>query len=303
MKSLTKATTLIGLFLYALMATACGERVTVETGEVGKVLGTHGLEEKVYPPGAFRLDTCAASACSKLVRLQVNKSTTVLTIDSLFLPKSNVDIANVQVGIQFQVKEDAKNIELIYAEVRPESAGDRTMMITAEKVYETFLARKAPDAIVTALRDHTVDEVLTSVPEIASHTKEAINKMLEDTPIEVTELGFPNGIGEPPREVLVAKRRLFAIEEEKARQIKSLEAELSIEEQRQRVQKVRVENDVINAKIAGVPYDAYVSSKNEERFADAADAMAAAVAEGNHQVIVQTPAPHPRSEAAAEEPQ
>lgn len=290
---------LVPMSLCALLASACGERVTVETGEVGKVLGTKGLESKTYKPGAFRLEYCGASACPKLVRLQVNKSTTGLTIDSLFLPKSNVDISNVQVGIQFQVKDDQESIDRIYEEVRPEKVEGQVMVISAEMVYETFLARKAPDAIVTALRDHTVDEVLTNVPEIARHTKEAINKMLEDAPIEVTELGFPNGIGEPPKEVLVAKRRLFAIEEEKARQIKSLEAELAIEEQRQRVQKVRVQNDVINAELAGVSYDAYVARKNEERFADAADAMAEAVAESGSDVIVQAPAPQPAAEAEA----
>lgn len=279
------------------LLTACGERVTVETGEVGKVLGTNGLEEKVYSPGAFRLDWCGPSACPKLVRLQRNKSTTVLTIDSLFLPESNVDVRNVQVGIQFQVKEDQESVARIYQEVRPEPADQaQVMLISAEKVYETFLARKAPDAIVTALREHTVEEVLTKVPEIADDTKKAINEMLADAPIEVTELGFPNGIGEVPREVINAKRRLFAIEEEKARQVKALEAELSIEEQRQRVQKVRAQNDVINAKVAGVPYDVYVALKNEERFADAADAMAEAVQEGNHDVIVQAPAPQPPTE-------
>ena len=287
---------LVALSLSAFLTTACGTRVDVETGEVARVLSHDGLEEKIYKPGSFRLDYCGTGACPKLVRLQVNKSTELLTIDSLFLPKSNVDISNVQVGIQFQVKEDEESIRLIYEDVRPESGGvDRVMLITAEKVYETFLARKAPDAIVTALREHTVDEVLTNVPEIAKHTKDAINKMLEDA--EVTELGFPNGIGEPPHEVLKAKRRLFAIEEEKARQIKALEAELSIEEQRQRVQKIRVENDVVNAKIAGVSYGTYVQLKNQERFADAADAMAEAVLEGSGDVIVQAPPPPPAPEA------
>lgn len=280
----------------ALLLAGCGERVTVETGEVARVLGTSGLEEKVYRPGAFRLDICGVGACPKLVRLQRNKSTTVLTIDSLFLPKSNVDVRNVQVGIQFQVKEDAESVDRIYEEVRPEAVSNQVMLISAEKVYETFLARKAPDAIVTALREHTVEEVLTKVPEIADHTKEAINAMLQDAPIEVTELGFPNGIGEVPREVISAKRKLFAIEEEKARQVKALEAELAIEEQRQRVQKVRAHNDVHNAEIAGVSYDVYVALKNEERFADAADAMAEAVAEGSHDVIVQAPQPPPPPE-------
>lgn len=300
--STPKHTTLLAAFLVLGLA-GCGQRVTVDTGEVGKVLGTRGLEDNLYRPGAFRLDYCGASACPKLVRLQVNKSTTDLTIDSLFLPKSNVDISNVQVGIQFQIKKDEKSINRIYEEVRPEGSKEssRVMLITADRVYDTFLARKAPDAIVTALREHTVDEVLTNVPEIAQNTKKAINEMLKDAPIEVTELGFPNGIGEPPREVLRAKRRLFAIEEEKERQIKSLEAELAIEEQRQLVQKVRVKNDRANAEVAGVDYETYVSLKNQERFADSADAMAQAVADGGNDVIVQAPAPQPPAEEGAEQ--
>lgn len=272
--------------------TGClGQETTIETGEVGKILGTSGLEKKVLQPEAFRLDYCAIDACEKLVRLQVSKSTTGMTIDTLFLPKSNVDIRNVQVGIVFQVKEDEESIAKIYDEVRPDEVAPQVMLISADKVYETYLARKAPDAIVMSLRDHTVEEVLTNVPEIAEKTKLAINEMLKEAPIEVTELGFPNGIGEVPREVIKAKRRLFAVEEEKARDVMALAAELEVEEQRQTVQKVRAQNDVINAKIAGVDYASYVALKNEERFADAADKMAEALEDGGHDVIVQAPAP------------
>lgn len=267
------------LLTMSLLLTACfGAATTIEAGEQGKILHNNGLEEGTRGPGTFRMDYCWSwEACPKLVRLQVNKSTADLTIDSLFLPKSNVDIRNVQVGIQFQVKSDKKSIEQIYREVRPvtvaSDSGDsnRVMMISADLVYQTFLARKAPDAIVTALRGHTVDEVLTNVPEIAKYTKEMINKMLEDTPIEVTELGFPNGIGEVPEEVIKAKRRLFAVEEEKIREVKALEAEMQIEAQRHAVQRLRVENDVKNAKIADVNYETYVGLKTTERFADAAE--------------------------------
>jgi hypothetical protein len=239
------------------------------------------------------METCIVSACPKLVRLQVSKSTTVLTIDSLYLPESNVDIRNVQVGIVYEVKSDEESIAQIYEEVRPESVDSQVMLISAEKVYETYLARKAPDAIVTELRKHTVEEVLSNVPEIAQATKAAIEEMLGDAPIQVTELGFPNGIGEVPREVIRAKRRLYAVDEEKARTVRALAAELEVEEQRQAVQKVRAQNDVVNAKIAGVSYDVYENLKIQERFADAADAMAVAVSEGNHDVIVQAPAPQP----------
>lgn len=284
----------IPILFAALLTTGClGKEVTIETGEVGKILGTSGLEKEILQPEAFRLDYCAISACEKLVRLQVSKSTTGLTIDTLFLPESNVDIKNVQVGIVFQIKEDEESIAKIYDEVRPEAVEEQIMLISADRVYETYLARKAPDAIVTALREHTVEQVLTNVPEIAGATKKAINEMLKEAPIEVTELGFPNGIGEVPREVIRAKRLLFAVEEEKARSVKALAAELEVEKHRQEVQKVRAHNDVVNAKIAGVDYAVYVKLKNEERFADAADAMAEAVQEGNHQVIIQAPAPQP----------
>ena len=291
---------LIPVLFSTILLAACGERVTVETGEVGKVLGTSGLEEKVVQPSSFRMEMCPVSACPKLVRLQVSKSTTVLTIDSLYLPKSNVDIRNVQVGIVYEVKSDEESIAQIYQEVRPESVDSQVMLISSEKVYETYLARKAPDAIVTELRKHSVEEVLGQVPEIAEATKAAIEAMLGDAPIKVTELGFPNGIGEVPREVIQAKRRLYAVDEEKARTVRALAAELEVEAQRQAVQKVRAENDVLNAKITGVPYDVYEHLKVQERFADAADAMAEAISEGNHDVIVQAPAPQPAPAKTAE---
>jgi len=289
----------IPLLSTALLTGCLGQAVTIETGEVGKILGTSGLENKVLQPEAFRLDYCWISACEKLVRLQVSKSSTQMTIDTLFLPESNVDIKNVQVGLVFQVKKDDESIAQIYEEVRPDDVASQVMLISADKVYETYLARKAPDAIVTELRDHTVEDVLTNVPEIAEATKKAIEAMLGDAPIEVTELGFPNGIGEVPKEVIRAKRMLFAVDEEKARSVKALAAELEVEKQRQAVQKVRAQNDVINAEIAGVDYGTYVALKNQERFADAADAMAEAVAEGGNDVIVQAPAPPP--EPAPEE--
>lgn len=264
------------MLVVALVLAACGDRTSIQTGEVGKVLGDRGLEKDIRKPGAFRMDACVFDACPKLVRLQVNKSTNLLTIDSLFLPKSNVDIRKVEVGIQFQVKQDEASIHKVFEEVRPSAPDEkqveeshRVLLITAESVYDTFLKRKVADAIITELRKHTVDEVLTEVPEIAHSTKEQINAMLADTPIEVTEVGFPNGIGVVPDEVINAKRRLFAVEEERARKIKSLAADLVIEDQRQLVQRKRVENDVVNAKAAGVDYMTYVWLKTFERFADA----------------------------------
>lgn len=265
------------LALTALLL-GCGDQTSIQTGEVGKQLTSNGLENEIRQPGAFRMDSCGFGACPKLVRLQVNKSTADLEIDSLFLPKSNVDLSKVQIGLQFQVKPNKDSINKVFTEVRPEPSkgqygeSDRVLVITAEMVYATYLKRKAPDAIVTALRNYSVEEVLTNVPEIAQYAKEQVNKMLAETPIEVTELGFPNGIGEVPKEVIEAKRRLFAIEEEKARKIKALEAELAVEDQRQAVQRKRSKNDMEIAGQLGISVSEFMRLKIAERFSDAAEA-------------------------------
>src|SRR5574338_931084 len=190
-KGETKAMKNIAKLAVMLAAMACttacvGERATIQTGEVGKQLTSSGLEKEIRKPGSFLMDYCGTfQACPKLVRLQVNKSTADLEIDSLFLPKSNVDIKNVKVGPQFQVKDDAKSIERVYNEVRPEhvEGSSQVLIITDDMVYETFLKRKAPDAIISALRDRTVEEVLVNVPEIAGAVRLKVNELVAGAPI------------------------------------------------------------------------------------------------------------------------
>lgn len=270
----------IGLGSAMLLSGCIGERTSVQPGEVARQLTSSGLEEKIYQPGVFRMDACFASACPKLVRLQTNRTAVDLTIDSLFLPQSNVDLTNVTVGIQFRVKPDQASINQVYRDVKPVQASTvegnqgesgRVLIITTDMVWDTFGKRKAPDAIVTALREYTVDQVLVNVPEIAAFTKDMINEMLADTPIEVTELGFPNGIGEVPAEVRESKRRLFAIEDDKAREIKALQAALEIEDQRQAVARMRATNDLEIANELGIPVSVYQCLRAMDSFADAAN--------------------------------
>lgn len=273
-----KKISVLGFLLCSLFLTGCGERVSIQPGEVGKQLNTKGLEDEIRRPGTFRLDQCWLTSCPRLVRLQVQKSTMEFTVNKLLLPKSNVDLSNVQVGIQFRVKENEESINRIYEEVRPVAAssvrsegglsGDSVLLITTDMLYDTYIARKAPDAVIAALREYTVEETLTKTPEIAKYAKDKANEMLKDTPIEITELGFPNGAGEPPQEVLEAKRKFFVVEEETARSIKKYQAAIEIEKARQAVQRTRVSNDLENAITAGIPFGLYVLLKNMERFAE-----------------------------------
>ncbi|PPR19413.1 MAG: hypothetical protein CFH43_00197 [Proteobacteria bacterium] len=262
----------IAIVMSVALLTGCGERVTINTGEVGKELGTNGLEEEIRKPGSFRMDTCIFSACPKLVRLTTAKSAEEVTVAKVFLPKSNVDLTDVTFGMQFRIKDTPESQNQAFEEIKAQVVTDRELIITSDMIFNTFVKRKAPEAVIAALREYSIEDALTSPDTIAIFVLEQVNVALKDTPVELTEFGFPNGVGTPPEEVLTAKRKLYAIDEEKAREIRALQAALEVEKQRQVVQQARVTNDVVNAKTAGVSFVEYVTLKNMERFADAAEA-------------------------------
>ena len=269
-----RVTIALALVFAGLTLTACGERVKVNPGEVAKQIDKGGLDREILGPGAYRLDACLWGACPGLARLQVAKAAEEVTVGTVFLPKSNVDLSNVSFGIQFQIKREDKWINTAFEEIRSVTAQDsgssRQRIITSEMIFETYIERKAPQAVIAALRQYTVEEVLSEVDKIAEFVQKKVNEDLQGTPVRVTEFGFPNGIGSPPEVVLEQKRKLYAVEEQKERRIRELEAAIEVERYRQSVQKVRVGNDAANAETAGVPYDTYVFLKNMERFADAA---------------------------------
>ncbi len=253
----------------ATLLTGCyGTNVVINPAEVGRELNPSGLSETILQPSSFNLDWCMYT-CPKLVRLEVAKATREITIERVFLPKSNVDLSDVEIAMQFRVRQDQDSINTVFSEVTPQPAGvEDTMLISNEMIYATYLERIGPEAVIEALREYTVEDVLSNVGEIGAHSRDMVNQRLGDSPVEVTELSFPNGIGDPPEEVLVAKRLLYAVDEEKAREVKALEAELAVEEQRQAVQMARAKNDLAVAKVVGVRYDVYTELKIMERFAE-----------------------------------
>lgn len=63
---------------------------------------------------------------------------------------------------------------------------------------------------------------------------------------------------------------MYAIEEQKARRIKSLEADIVVEQQRQAFQRVRAKNDTEIANSLGISVYDYMTQKSLEKFSDAA---------------------------------
>lgn len=259
------------LVLVAYFAlSGCGRPITIPSGAVGRQLTTSGLESKVYAPGAMRLDWCPVQACPSMVVLHTGLTTEEVTVSTVFLPKSNVDLSDVKLALQFRVKPTTEAENEIYKNVTSVPSSDHGGIrdITSRMVYEIYLQRIAPNVMISVLRDYTIEEVLSNVDKISEAVLKALQQGLKNQPVEVVEVGFPNGIGHPPQEVLEAKRKLYVVAENVTRQIRELEGAIRVEQQRQVVQQLRVKNDVANAELAKLPIDRYIFLKNMERFAD-----------------------------------
>lgn len=263
----------IGLGIAAvslLVLFGCGEPIQIPSGSVGRQLGTDGFETTIYPPGAMRLNACPFSACPQMVVLQTGLSAEEISVGTVFLPRSNVDLSDVKLAVQFRVRASAAAINQVYKDVTSEAGkhNDSIRWITADMLYKIYLQRLVPNIIIAVLRDYTVEEVLSNVDKISTATLKRISDEMGQQPIEVTEVGFPNGIGRPPEQVLDAKRNLYVVNENITRQVRELEGQLRVEQQRQIVQQLRVKNDVVNAEAASLPVGDYMLLKIMERFAD-----------------------------------
>ncbi len=255
--------------LLSLLA-GCGQSVTIPSGTVGRQLTTSGLENKTYQPGALRLESCFTTACPSMILLHTGLVTEEILVGTVFLPKSNVDLHDVKLALQFRVRPTKEAEDQIYRDVTSVPSKDATYVryITEDMAYKIYLQRIAPNVMISVLRDYTVEEVLANVDKISAAVLIALKRELAKQPVEVTEVGFPNGIGNPPQQVLDAKRNLYVVNENVTRQIRELQGQLGVEQQRQVVQQMRARNDVANAALAGLPVNQYIYLKNMEKFAD-----------------------------------
>lgn len=264
---------LIVLGAAAMLLAGCGEVVTIQPGEVGKQLTSRGLDDEIRAPGTVRLDSCsgAGAICPKVVRLATGRTGTDVAIDSIFLPRSNVDVTNVKVGLQYRVRPDEASINKVFKEVRPQQVqgNDRQMFVSSEMVWDTFGRRVVPAVVVDAMKDLVVEQAMNTGSELSGTVLAAVQRALKDSPIEITQLEVVNT--DVPQAVLEAKRALFAIDDEKVRQIKQLETGMAIEERRQAFQVARARNDLMVAKTMGMSVGQYWCLKTAERLADAAD--------------------------------
>lgn len=265
--------------LFTLGLGGCGQPVTIQSAEVAKQLGANGFEDEVRTTGISRLDTCFfwTKICPTIVKLSVGKNTNVLDFDSIYLPKSNVDIRNVKVGVQWRPRLNQKSLNTIFNEIYSDSdeSSSSIRRVYVERVWKNYGERVIPAAIVDILKDMNVDQAINTSSELSHAVKENVDKVLANSPIEVTQLDIINT--DVPDQVMQAKYKLFAIEDNKTRQIKELEVGIAVEQQRQALQVTRANNDKAIALKLGMTPAVYICLKTAERMADAADNKGASI--------------------------
>ena len=259
-------------FLLAIGLAGCGEVVSISPGEVGKQNTSSGLEDDIRSSGTMRMDSCWGTAlCPTIVKLQMTSESTEVKIDSVYLPKSNVDISNVRVGLQYRIRDDKASINRVFKEVRavPSERSSRESVILSDKVWEVFGKRIVPSAIIDAIKDLNIDQMMNTGTELSAVVKQSVDRVMAGTPIVVTQLEIIDS--DIPEDVIKAKRALFAIEDNKARQLKELETGVSIEERRQTFQRLRAKNDAEIAKQLDMTAAQYMCLKVAGQLADAAE--------------------------------
>lgn len=228
---------LLSSIVVALLMTGCGDKVQINSGEVGKQLTTSGLESEIRESGSFRMDGCAFSACPKLVRLQVTKTPQIIP-GKFFMPKSDLTLG-LDIAIQYQVKTDNASRNIIFNEVsaQPSTTNDREMIILSQTVYDTFIKPTLRDTVRKALSQYKIEGVMDNLSKVREFVESEVKKSLKDSPVTVVTLAFEN-ISYPAL-ILESKEQFAAIETQKATEMKAMAAEMEIIAKKLEVEKAR----------------------------------------------------------------
>lgn len=186
MKQLVKILTIGAM---ALALTACGERVEIGPGEVGKISGANGYKEGVLSTSKFRLDACM-SQCDRLVTLNVGDSAITESME-IFMPQDKLKMKiSVQTNLSIM---DMKKVDPLFSRLPAKELSGYTSQIDRDAVYKMY----ARQIILTESREYlsqfTIAEVASSLDKINSELRERLTKKIqENSPFNVRYAGITN---------------------------------------------------------------------------------------------------------------
>ena len=186
MKKLVKFITIGAM---ALVLSACGERVEIGPGEVGKISGVNGYKEGVLSTSKFRLDACMTQ-CDRLVTLNVGDAAKTEAME-IFMPQDKLKMkVSVQTNLTIM---DMKKVDPLFSRLQAKELTSYKSQIDRDTIY-TMYARQI---ILTETREYlsrfTIAEVASSLDKINSELRERLTKKIqESSPFSVRYAGITN---------------------------------------------------------------------------------------------------------------
>ena len=220
MKKLVKFITIGAM---ALVLSACGERVEIGPGEVGKISGVNGYKEGVLSTSKFRLDACMTQ-CDRLVTLNVGDAAKTEAME-IFMPQDKLKMkVSVQTNLTIM---DMKKVDPLFSRLQAKELTSYKSQIDRDTIY-TMYARQI---ILTETREYlsrfTIAEVASSLDKINSELRERLTKKIqESSPFSVRYAGITNV--EYPSIITEAQENAARRREEIAQEEAKLEVNLSL---------------------------------------------------------------------------
>lgn len=227
--------------LVVVFLPACGKMVEVPPAAVGIVKDKEGYVGDFIPPSAFRLPACFMDPCPSPVYIGLNHNRVTESMD-VFLPKSNMQIDDVQVNIVAGIRNDPGSLRQVLTKVSPSIAkGD--YWITFNQVYNVYAKERVRAIVRESVAGKELEWLLANRGPYGKQIFSELNKALSKigSPIEIRQMSFAK-LNPPPaiRESFEkAKRRQIELQEADAKMnldIKKAEAALQVAKRQAAVQ-------------------------------------------------------------------
>lgn len=273
---------LIKTFLLAVMLAiglgACGQRVDISSGEVGKILGKDGYQGQILQPSKFRLDPCM-NYCDKLVVLDASDRAAQEDLE-LVMPK---DKLKMSVRLQLTLGVNPDKYEEIYKSVRPdpgsfESASDQTGSIDWVNVYRIYAQQIIRTEAREYLSRYTIDEILSNLDKVNRELSAQLTKSISaKTPfvprfVGLANITYPKIIVDAQEKA--AERREAIAQEEAQLAVSKVQQERKLQEQ-QMMRKVEVAKAESDAEVSRIQARAMTPEYVKSRELDILEKMAA----------------------------
>lgn len=227
-----KIISLAAVLAGALALSACGQKVDIPPGYVGKILTPKGYKEQIIPPSKTRLDFCW-SYCDKLILLQ---SSDIRASESMkiFMPEDKLELGTrVELGLTL----NPEKYNYVFDKVPPKDVESRVGSISVSTAYDNYAAHIIKTQTREFLTKFTIAEVSSNMETINKQLTAHLTETLEKkTPfivryVGLTEVKYPS--------IITAAQEASA---ERREQIEKEEANL-------RVVEIRLENQLKEAQL------------------------------------------------------